>query len=332
MTLYIIVAVWANTKDNHAGMYYLAKEFKNRCDYKVRIFKMPTWKAKYFYPIYQLYSVLLALYLRIVLKQEDTVWLMEYLLKATDQYRMAKILSGKVNIIAIAHLVPSLIEKRFSNKSITKRLKPIDKLYVFGSSLKEFFVNKKIKEEKICCTYHYVDTSYYFPLAKKEKDKLRIICMGNMQRDYFQLQQIVENIKEAKFIICQGAADLREYFENYSNVELISFVPEEELRELMRNSDVSLNIMKDTIGSNVITTSLACGLPVLASNVGSIKDYITDGVNGKLFDTPMQAIVFIKELINNPDLVQYMGKQALIKAKNIDIDNFICFISNEINF
>lgn len=331
MSLYIIVAVWPNTRDNHAGMYYLAKEFRNKCNYNVKIFTMPTWKAKYLYPIYQLYSILLAIYIRVVAKKEDTVWLMEYLLKATDQFRIAKILQGKVNIIAIAHLVPSLIEKRFSNKSIFKRIEPINRLYVLGSSLETFFLSKNVPKEKLCTTFHYVDTTYYFPLDEKQNINLKIICMGNMQRDYAQLQQIISNVKEASFIICQGTSDLREYFDKFNNVELIGFISEDELRDLMRSSDVSLNIMKDTIGSNVITTSLACGLPVLASNVGSIKDYITDGINGKLFNTTEQAIFYLKELMYKPDLVKYMRIQALKRAQDLDINNFIQFISNEIN-
>ena len=36
----------------------------------------------------------------------------------------------------------------------------------------------------------------------------------------------------------------------------------------MNDSDISLNVMKDTIGSNVICTSMATGLAMVVSDVG----------------------------------------------------------------
>ena len=51
---------------------------------------------------------------------------------------------------------------------------------------------------------------------------------------------------------------------------------ESELRQHMANANISLNVMEDTVGSNVIVTSLAMGLAMICSNVGSIKDYCDD--------------------------------------------------------
>lgn len=55
------------------------------------------------------------------------------------------------------------------------------------------------------------------------------------------------------------------------NLKIFGYVAEDELLSLMQTSDISLNLMKDTIGSNVITTSLACGLVVVASNVDQLE-------------------------------------------------------------
>ena len=56
-------------------------------------------------------------------------------------------------------------------------------------------------------------------------------------------------------------------------MKLIPFVEEENLRRYMEQSDISLNVMHDTIGSNVIVTSMASGLAMVVSDVGSIHDY-----------------------------------------------------------
>lgn len=41
----------------------------------------------------------------------------------------------------------------------------------------------------------------------------------------------------------------------------------------MAKADLSLNVMEDTVGSNVITTSMAMGLGLIVTDVGSIRDY-----------------------------------------------------------
>ncbi|UVV76520.1 glycosyltransferase family 4 protein [Bacteroides fragilis] len=58
----------------------------------------------------------------------------------------------------------------------------------------------------------------------------------------------------------------------------------------MNKADVSLNIMKDTIGSNVIVTSMAMGLAMVVSDVGSIRDYV-DESNGLFCLTSKDFII-----------------------------------------
>lgn len=65
-------------------------------------------------------------------------------------------------------------------------------------------------------------------------------------------------------------------FPKTPNVELKGFLEEDELRHQMDIADVSLNVMEDTVGSNVITTSMAMGLAMIVSDVGSIRDYCND--------------------------------------------------------
>ena len=100
-------------------------------------------------------------------------------------------------------------------------------------------------------------------------------------------------------------------------------MPESELRNLMQSSDISLNMMNDTVGSNVITTSLASGLVVLASNVGSIADYITDGKDGFLFDNIQEALDKLGLLANDRTLLHTMKMNAVDKAKTLSINSFL---------
>lgn len=330
MTLHIILVAWANTKNNHAGMFHLAKQIKETLNTKVKIYKQPVWKSRYFGPFYRLYAILLSIFIRLTSQKEDIVWLMEYLLRSSEQTYMSNILKGKVRLIGLAHMVPELISKQYNSKEIVDNIHALDKLYVFGNSLKNYFISQGVQKD-ITVVHHYVDTDYYTKPLREDTSNLSVICMGNMQRDYKHLYDIIYKCPTVNFIICSGKNNIKDQFECLKNVQIIGFVEEHELKELMQKADASLNVMKDTIGSNVIVTSLACGLPVIASDVGSIRDYVDDGLSGFLFNSDDEAVEIIKKLSENKSLIKSIGSNARKKAEQISLNKFISFFKTDNN-
>lgn len=106
------------------------------------------------------------------------------------------------------------------------------------------------------------------------------------------------------------------------NVIVHRFIPEEELLGRMQGADVSLSIMDDTIDSNVITTSLACGLPQVVSDVGSIRDYCSE--KNAIFCNDVESFVeAMQTLSQNPTLCQEMRHHARKKAETISLEQSI---------
>lgn len=330
MKVYIVCAIWDNTKDNHAGMYYLAKKIKNKLGSQCILIGLPTKWNRFIFPIIPFINLIIAFYIRIISRPGDILFLMEFLLPRCGQYYFAKILHSKLKVLAIAHLVPELINKVYTTSSLRKELNYVHKLFVLGHSLKDFLISKGIDDSKISTTFHYVDTEYYKSTKDLYGDTLNIICMGNMQRDYGNLVSIIKSCPFATFHICMGMkySDVGHYKE-LNNVKTYGFLQEEELLELMQSCDISLNVMYDTIGSNVITTSLATGLVVVASDVGSIRDYIIDGENGYLFSDINDAILILNSLDKNRDDLKKISNAGIKRARQLDIKNSIKFICNE---
>lgn len=96
----------------------------------------------------------------------------------------------------------------------------------------------------------------------------------------------------------------------------------------MKQSDLSINVLEDTVGSNVITTSLAMGLGLIVSDVGSIRDHVDEKCAIFCENTKESFIRAINSLANNPQRIVNMRKASLERVKNIAIDKVDNWFSN----
>lgn len=278
--VYLFTFDWSNTSGNHSGMGpYISGRLSNDID-NIRAINMHEYGClmlKFINLFKVLYYVC---WLSIVLKKNDVVFLMEYLGRASFHVELAmllKVLRPKAKIYGMVHLSGKhLLEINKTKKNISRMINYLDRCYVLGSSLASFLENE-IGYKNVKTIFHYVDNEYYKPLDSfKVKQSLDVLCIGNTKRNFDLLKRIVQDMPNVHFNICQGKNDYSSYFGSFSNVTLYGFLKENELLNLMQNSDVNLSVMEDTIGSNVITTALATGMILVVSDVGSIRDYCTE--------------------------------------------------------
>lgn len=340
---YLIVQDWPSTHGNHAGMVHMCRLLKTKypTEYEVIIKDVP---KKFKYKSNKLYNKIVRCqhkyyqnyvyffeYKKICkqmfnrLSENDTVFLLEYCIPSVPQKKLAFYIRKKfpkVKICALSHLTPTY----FKDKQIYPRLlkewtPPIDKMLTLGSSLSQYFRINNVPESKISTGFHYVDSDYYHKNIDNfiPGKRLKVIMMGGMQRDYSMLAEICRNTPFVDWIICKGRKPIDSLFENISNVELKGFLSEEELKYQMDISDISLNIMNDTVGSNVITTSLSMGLAMVCSDVGSIRDYCNEK-NTIFCNNTVSSFVHALELLNSDrNNIVNMKKESLRLSKELTI-------------
>lgn len=353
---YLIVQDWLSTHGNHAGMKHMCDLLvaKYPDEYKMFVKECPrTWKSprtfmeKICWRLYGKYAKEHYLtktypreYLELCspmfsnLKDGDEVFLLEYILPWASQYELACYIREnypKVKIYALSHLTGKYFDEMTANNPdlIQKWAKPVDKLLTLGSSLSSYFEEAGIPKEKISTGFHYVDSDFY---QKQDTIKvhtpLRVIMMGALQRDYGMLAEIVKCCPEVHWTICRGRKNVDDLFPKTPNVLLKGFLEEYELRHQMDIADVSLNIMEDTVGSNVITTSMSMGLAMVVSDVGSIRDYC-DKTNACFASLAKDSFIeIIQTLSGNSERVSNMKVASLKKAKALNINKLNYWFNN----
>ncbi len=234
----------------------------------------------------------------------------------------------KLKSLYLVHLPLKAMLELYDIDYITNSLDTFDEIVVFGSSLsndlKELgYINKTNK------TFHYVDTDYYHPAKKKTHSvTFNVIAMGFLCRNRNVLKEVLSQCPDIVFHLFLGDnEELHKMFNKYSNVVTYGFVPESEMLDIMHLADASLSIFDDTIGSNVITTSLSCGLPQIVSDVGSVRDYCTEE-NTYFCKDVNEYVVSLKYLSKNNEVCKKMGRSARKRAEEISLNKSINWYRN----
>jgi glycosyltransferase involved in cell wall biosynthesis len=330
---YFICQEWKSTKNNHAGMVHLCVKIKEFDPKNINVIVVPFIRGVY---VRNAIYFFLSVYLIFKTKVKDEIYLMEYMLPTHNQYliaRLHRLIKKNIKIYGVAHLVPEEMDRFYSTKDkLFKWVGAIDRLITFGSSLSSYFIKRGVPVNQLYTSFHYVDTDYYAKKAAvlKNNNSFNIIVMGNMKRNYDVLYKIIMNNPDLHFTLCIGTMNhIKQLFAVLKNVTLVGFVPENELKKLMDNADISLNVMDDTVGSNVITTSLAMGLAIVTSDVGAIRDYCDD--NNAIFCNNNDLESFnraLKFLSANPEVLLRMKKASLERVKNYSVKKFLDSVIN----
>jgi len=90
------------------------------------------------------------------------------------------------------------------------------------------------------------------------------------------------------------------------------------IAQYYRASNLYMHVAKAETFPNTVLEAMACGVPVIATNVGGIPEQVEDGVTGLLI--PAQNAELMAEsaslLLKNPDLREKMGEAAIKRVKD----------------
>lgn len=189
-------------------------------------------------------------------------------------------------------ILPLRLLVRNSSKTITN-----------STTTRKFCLEAGLDAEKIQVIPFGVDTKFFQQFKfKKEKDTYQILSVGYLiERKGFEyliraIPDVLKKHKNVKLKII-GSGPLESKLKSLINdlnlgneVEIIKNVSDEELLNFYNYSDLFVlpsivDVQGNTEGLGVVLLeAMACGVPVIASNVGGITDIITNNDTGLLFN------------------------------------------------
>jgi len=215
---------------------------------------------------------------------------------------------------------------------------------VTGSKSKDFLLTKGFSEKKVFILPNSMDFSQF----NQDQSSLRefdIISLGRLSYEK-RVDQIVRIIGELKKdnphiqAAIGGTGPERESIislikelELERNIEVLGFIPDEELPAFLSKGRVFL-LTSETEGfPRTIIQAAACGASIVATNVGDVADVIDHGVNGFLVDSYQDIDSFVRytqilltdenkveDFVSNLDKkvrIQFANEQATIVWKKI---------------
>lgn len=175
-----------------------------------------------------------------------------------------------VPVVATYHQPPAILETILARDI----LPALDLVTVMSTTQREWFA-QFVAPERIAVIHHGIDTEFFSPAPETgspRDDVVRVLTTGAWQRDWTILAQVAEQLRPrgVHFDVVAAATPA---LAAAPNVTVHRNVSDEQLRALYRRATLSLLPLVDATANNALLESLACGVPVVASDLPALREY-----------------------------------------------------------
>lgn len=263
------------------------------------------------------------------LKSSDCIFHILY--GDTDLCWLGSISRIKANkLIATFHQPPDGMEMLKVDHRITKDLAAA----IIVSESQRNYLAKLLPQERIFKVPHGVDTDFFHPAGQLSEEPI-CITVGSHWRDFYTLEQAIYKIWETCPQMHFIAVGTERYKDNKlekglnitdPRVQLVSGLSDEQLRNLYQKARIAVFSFWDATANNALLEAMACGLPIVATDIGGIQEYVGNeaGLLCSPYDSedlnrsPEAMAKAVLKLLENESLAKQMGAASRSRALIFD--------------
>jgi glycosyltransferase involved in cell wall biosynthesis len=232
------------------------------------------WKISAGTPGYDRTSM--AVELKTILRMMTTDSSIFHFLYGETTYHYAGLFNHKRNhnVVATFHLPPVGIRE---SVQIDWHIKKLSAIVCVGRNQQEYF-ERLIGGDRVFFVPLGVASDYFVPpLTMDSRDPDLCLIVGENYRDYPTLRGVIELVAylrpKTKFVIVTPPVR-NKLLGEHPNLTYTSGISEPELLTLYQSASVLLMPLHDATANNAILEGMSCGLPIVVSDVGAVRDYV----------------------------------------------------------
>ncbi len=219
------------------------------------------------------------------------------------------------------NIAPHNENRRSFLSGLKKTLERATLVHCVSDDILQQAVSLGLNPDKAAIIHPAVDTAFFVPsLTRIDDGVFRVVMVGSLvwakgyEYALSAIRQLAEmNVPVICTIIGDGPEKARVEFTIQDlglsdKVQLLGKRSPEQVREILQNSDVFLLSSLSEGISNAVLEAMACGLPIVTTDCGGMREAVTDGVEGYIVPVrdPQAIAQALFDLWEQPDLRKQM--------------------------
>jgi glycosyltransferase involved in cell wall biosynthesis len=192
-----------------------------------------------------------------------------------------------------------------------------DRVVVTTAAIRERVINRyQVLPDRVRIIPNYVDTGLFRPDCSDIRRRRPLLYVGRLdeEKNPRMLLDALDGLNVEATIVgngSQGEALRREAAERRLPVRFLGNVPNVELPRLLNGSSAFISPSLIEGHPKALLEAMACGVPVIGTNVSGTRELITDRITGLLCEPRPECLrAAIQEVLLDPKFATRMGMAA----------------------